>query len=114
MAQGTDRTLRWGLLAALGIFFVVLVYIVVTQSGLLPGDTGDTAAVTTAGEETSGGQLGLAAWPWGLFLVIATVVLGGVIAYGQYKSSKATRAQLRAGEEASHKLYAEEDRRHPG
>lgn len=110
MAKGTNRTLRLGLLAALGLFFLVLAYIIITQSGLLPADTGDTAASTTADEAFSGGQLGLAALPWGLFLLLATVVLGAIIAYGQYSSSRASKAQLKAGDKASHELYLDEDR----
>jgi hypothetical protein len=110
MARHSNRILRLALVAILGVFLLVLAYIIVTQSGVVPGDTGDTAAAATADEGISGGQLGLAAWPWALFLVIATVVLGAAIAYGQYSTSRASKAQLKAGDQASHELYREEDR----
>lgn len=114
MAGSTNRTLRWVLLAGLGVFFLGVAYIIVTQSGVLPGDTGDTSASNTTNEALSGGQLKLAAWPWALFIIIATVVLGGAIGYGQYSSSRASKAQLKAADDASHKLYREEeDRQRP-
>ena len=111
MARQTTRMLQWGLLAAIGVFLLVLAYIVISQSGILPGDTGNTAAATTEAEALSGGQLALGAWPWALVVLSATALLGVAIAYGQYRASKASKEQLKAGDAASHKLYADEDRR---
>lgn len=107
----TEKKWRWALVGAIAVFLVALGFIVLLGTGLLPGDTADTAGNVTASEVASGGQLGFGAWPWAVLILLATIILGGAIAFGQYRASKATRRQMQAGEAATHELYAKDDRR---
>jgi hypothetical protein len=102
---------RWVLaLVALAIVFTVtLIYIVLSGTGVMPGDAADTAAQTRSSERVGGGQPDMAAWPWGMIVLLGTIILGVAIGYGQYQSSRTTEAQDRAGEKAARKLYKEEE-----
>lgn len=105
------KSIKWSYVLAGGVavFLIVMAVIVISGTGMIPGDSADTAGAPADGS-AAGGQLELGAWPWALFVLLGTVALGAALAYGQYRSSKATRAQERASEAGSRRVYRHEEK----
>jgi hypothetical protein len=98
------------LVAAIGfiILVAILLWLVISGSGLLPGDTG-VEPIADGNEGQSGSTLmNLGAWPWTMIVLVATIVLGVGIAYGQYRSRQVTRADLERTEAATRALHEQE------
>jgi hypothetical protein len=88
-----------GLLVAGGGYTILIL----SQSGLT-----DSAEPPLVGPlEGSGQTMDLAALPWTVFLLVATAVLGAVLAYGQYRASKVTREERQRSEDAVSETYKE-------
>ncbi len=87
------RTSKWtmALVVALLLSGAIYLFLIVTQSGLVPGDSGEGAAAGPI--ETSGQAMDLAALPWASVVLIATAILGVALAYSQYRASKVTPAE---------------------
>lgn len=105
------KSLKWSyvLIGGVALFLLVMAVIVISGTGLIPGDSADTAGAAADGE-AAGGQLELGAWPWALFILLGTAALGGALAYAQYRSSKASRSQERTSEAGTRRVYSHEDR----
>ncbi len=56
----------------------------------------------------------LAAAPWALFVIFGAIILGGVLAYGSYMTSKRTQREKELTEAGTRAEYAREDaQKHP-
>ncbi|RYE41224.1 MAG: hypothetical protein EOP21_08950 [Hyphomicrobiales bacterium] len=101
-------------IAALIVLLGILAWLVISGSGLLPGDTG-VAPVADPAEGQGSQTMNLAAWPWTIVVAVTTLVLGIGIAYGQLRTRRLSRTEFERGETASRELYREdEDARRPG
>ena len=87
------RTSKWtlALVVALLIAGAVYLFLMVTQSGLIPGDSPEGAVAGPI--ERSGQAMDLAALPWTAVVLIATAILGVALAYSQYRTSRITPAE---------------------
>jgi len=93
--------------AALLVCGAVYVLLIVSQSGVVPGDTGQEAATDSLG---SAGQLmDLAALPWSMIVLIATAVLGVALVYAQIRTSKITPEENARTEAAVRRQHAAND-----
>ena len=92
-------------IAGVALVLVVLAWLILTASGLLPGDSGREPATT---QTTAPGVGGLDALGWTLVVLAGTIVLGIAIAFGQMRSSRTTRAEEEVTEEATRELHRRE------
>jgi hypothetical protein len=108
MAQSQRSKWNYLLIAVFVLFVVALGWQIITGSGLLPGDTG-TEPVAGTDETTSGsGHMDLAAWPWTLFLLAGTIVLGAAIGWGEFQSRRGSRRDWQAGEAKTREIYKQD------
>lgn len=104
MAQRTRSNWTYLLWALFAVFAIVLIWQIVSGTGLLPGDTGRDVAAGT--NETSGsGQMNLGAWPWTLTVLGGTIILGVAIAWAEFRNRRLTQAEWDAGEAKTREIY---------
>ena len=89
------------------LLLLVILVLVISGSGLIPGDTG-VEAIADPNEGQTGQVMNLAAWPWTLILLVATIVLGVGIAWGQIRSNKVSDAENARTEAATRALHQRE------
>jgi hypothetical protein len=100
------RTSKWTalLIAFVAILLGGLLLIIIQTSGIFPAPRGvpqgDAGAVSP--------YQNLGALPWVAIVVTTTVILGAVLAYAQYRSSKVTPAERAASEAATRALHERE------
>ena len=94
-------------IAGLVALVLVLAWLVISGSGLLPGDNG-VEAIADPTEGQTGQLMNLGAWPWTIIVVLATAALGAGIAWAQYRSSKVTPAESARTEHATRELHEQE------
>ena len=99
---------RWTalLIVALLLFGGIYVFLVISGSGLLPGDTGTEGAVD-ADTPNTGPIMNLGAWSWTSVVLIGTAILGVALAYSQWRTSKLTRSEFEAGEREVRRAHQE-------
>lgn len=97
----------------LGILLVALVWLLLSGSGLLPGDNG-IEPIADPSEGRTGQTMNLGAWPWTLIVLVATIILGAAIAWGQYRTRRRNLAEKARTEAATAVLYDEEEHRITG
>jgi hypothetical protein len=89
------------------LLLLIILWLVISGSGLLPGDTG-VEPVADPAEGQTGQLMNLAAWPWTVILLLGTIVLGVGIAWGQFRSGQVTEAENDRTEAATRALHERE------
>ncbi len=100
---------RWTALLIVGLllFGGIYVFLAVSGSGLLPGDTGTEGVVDAADSPSTGPFMNLGAWSWTSVVLTGTAFLAIALAYAQWRTSRLTRTEFEQGEREVRRAHSE-------